>query len=435
MVRRASKNGPSNDGGDGGASTLAPKPGGSQNAAAPFSLSGVQRKLRVGSQQDAAEQEADRVAEQVASGPSSTKPTISRMETMERPSGTASFYFKLHDRAQPSSDNELNHSVRRKAGAPSEPGGDLDEAAMDAVATKGPGAPLRPHVLQTLELRMGVTLGGVRVHEGSGVQRSADAINARAFTHKNDIWLGRGELQEDLRLMAHEATHVVQQAAAPTSTARPGEERPAAAPTVGGVRDEAATPKTPIGEQPVAALTVAAPGTIASAAVAPTMRGAGEAAAVPATSAGETLAAPPAGEGGEKGAAPAKATASGDAADAKTARPAPTSGEDAAGERKKAVERDPRQAIAPTIGAVRHRAQGARAHPAAKAPVDAAEVAGTDPTKAAVRTADEGTVDNFMAATKIEIRRSQTHFQGEAAQYPRQRHQRQHEAAKDQGRG
>jgi hypothetical protein len=61
---------------------------------------------------------------------------------------------------------------------------------------------------------MGVDLSGVRVHEGPAAHQSAAAINARAFTHKNDIWLGRGESQENVRLMAHEATHVVQQGAA-----------------------------------------------------------------------------------------------------------------------------------------------------------------------------------------------------------------------------
>ena len=203
----------------------------------PFSLTGVQRKVKVGSSEDAAEHEADRVAEHVASGPSSARPSISRLETTKRPSGTASFYFKLHDRMQLSSADELNHSMRRRAGALNEFGGDLDAAASHAVATKDAGEPLRPRVLQTLESRMGTNLSAVRVHEGSGARRSADAMNARAFTHKNDIWLGRSESQEDLRLMAHEATHVVQQDAAPTTAARPGEERRAVAPTVAVSRD------------------------------------------------------------------------------------------------------------------------------------------------------------------------------------------------------
>ena len=263
-----------------------------RNVASPFSLTGVPRNVKVGSPGDAAEHEANRVADQVASGPSIARPTISRLETMqrkssetsdaehvaqkaeedhapapvqraaagitaeptarkkeeesppslqraeahetmsdataqrrccgergqneqqlpaERPSGTASVYCKLNDQTPSPSENELNHSVRRKEAA-GKPAGDLDAAATHAVATKDAGAPLRPHVLQRLESRMGADLSGVRVHEGSAAQESAAALQARAFTHKGDIWLGKGESQENTNLMAHEATHVVQQA-------------------------------------------------------------------------------------------------------------------------------------------------------------------------------------------------------------------------------
>jgi hypothetical protein len=247
VIRRTSGGGPSHDGADGGASRVARKADGSQNVASPFSLTGVQRKVTVGSSGDAAEHEANRVAEQVTSGPSSAKPTISRLETMqraetheaqsdataqrsgcgecaagqheqqqpvERPSGTASVYCKLHDQTPSSCENELNHSVRRKGDAAGKPAGDMDAAATHAVATKDAGAPLRPHVLQKLESRMGADLSGVRVHEGPAAQESAAALQARAFTHKGDIWLGKGESQENTNLMAHEATHVVQQGAA-----------------------------------------------------------------------------------------------------------------------------------------------------------------------------------------------------------------------------
>jgi len=136
-----------------------------------------------------------------------------QQQPAERPSGTASVYCKLHDGTPSPSENELNHSVRRKE-AVGKPAGDLDAAATRAVATKDAGAPLRLHVLQKLESRMGADLSGVRVHEGSAAQESAAALQARAFTHKGDIWLGKGESQENTNLMAHEATHVVQQGAA-----------------------------------------------------------------------------------------------------------------------------------------------------------------------------------------------------------------------------
>jgi hypothetical protein len=87
----------------------------------------------------------------------------------------------------------------------------MESVASQAVANKGPGEPLQPATRGTLESRIGTDLSDVRVHNDDAAQSAADALNARAFTHENDIWLGRGESQSDTRLMAHEATHVMQQ--------------------------------------------------------------------------------------------------------------------------------------------------------------------------------------------------------------------------------
>jgi hypothetical protein len=248
------------------------------------------------------------------------------------------------------------------------PGGDLDAAATHAVATNDADQPLGPQALQTLESR--------------------------------------------IRLMALEASDVIRPVAAPTTAARPKEERRPGTPTVAlpgpvasgaaapTVRDEATIPAAPAGEQSVGAPTVAASGTMTSGVVAPTAPDAARAGLVPTTSMGEALAALPAGVGDEKDAAPAGAPASGDARDTKKAKPGAASGEGAAVERKTPEVRDPRQAIAPTIVAVKKRAGGARAHPAATAPVSAAEAAGTDPTRAAARAADQQTVANVGAATQ-----------------------------------
>jgi outer membrane protein OmpA-like peptidoglycan-associated protein len=85
------------------------------------------------------------------------------------------------------------------------------------VGRAGSGAPLRPGVRAQLEPALHANLSGVRVHEGSASEGAASDIQARAFTVGNDIYLGKGQSSEDLALMAHEATHTVQQAGpAPT---------------------------------------------------------------------------------------------------------------------------------------------------------------------------------------------------------------------------
>jgi uncharacterized protein DUF4157 len=91
------------------------------------------------------------------------------------------------------------------------PAPSMGAVASEAIASKGVGKPIEPATRGTLESRLGTDFSGVRVHDDSAARASADALNARAFTHGNDIWLGPGASQNDTRLMAHEATHVVQQ--------------------------------------------------------------------------------------------------------------------------------------------------------------------------------------------------------------------------------
>jgi hypothetical protein len=75
----------------------------------------------------------------------------------------------------------------------------------------GGGQPLAPSTRLFMEPRFGVDFSNVRLHNDSSAQRSATQIRARAFTYQNDIYLGRGESEQDQRLLAHELTHVVQQ--------------------------------------------------------------------------------------------------------------------------------------------------------------------------------------------------------------------------------
>ncbi len=98
---------------------------------------------------------------------------------------------------------------RPDGGAASAPS--MESAASHAIATKGAGEPLHSSTRGTLESGLGSDLSDVRVHNDSSAHQAAEALNARAFTHQSDIWLGRGESQHNVPLMAHEATHVLQQ--------------------------------------------------------------------------------------------------------------------------------------------------------------------------------------------------------------------------------
>ncbi len=96
--------------------------------------------------------------------------------------------------------------------APSAAAGDPGPPGLEAVlANPGPGAPIPPDVRARIEPHLGFALGDVLVHGDAAAQAAAAQLGARAFTSGGHIFLGAGESAGDLPLMAHEATHVVQQ--------------------------------------------------------------------------------------------------------------------------------------------------------------------------------------------------------------------------------
>lgn len=75
----------------------------------------------------------------------------------------------------------------------------------------GPGKPIPAPSRQRIEPHLGADLSQARVHETPAAAEAAVSLEARAFTFGGDIFLGAGESTNDTHLMAHEATHVVQQ--------------------------------------------------------------------------------------------------------------------------------------------------------------------------------------------------------------------------------
>lgn len=75
------------------------------------------------------------------------------------------------------------------------------------------GAPVNPAVRAEVEDALGADLSDVRVHSDQAAGEASSALRARAFTYGLNIFLGRGEEQSNVSLLAHELTHVVQQRA------------------------------------------------------------------------------------------------------------------------------------------------------------------------------------------------------------------------------
>ena len=84
-----------------------------------------------------------------------------------------------------------------------------------------PGRPLEPAVRSDLERALGHDFGAVRVHADQTAAASAAAVSAHAYTVGSDVVFGAGRYRpsstDGRRLLAHELTHVRQQAGAPAS--------------------------------------------------------------------------------------------------------------------------------------------------------------------------------------------------------------------------
>ena len=105
-------------------------------------------------------------------------------------------------------------AISRLAAPAAAAGDDEGPPGLTALlADPGPGIAIPAEVRAQIEQHLGVDLGTVQVHTSERAQAAAAQLRARAFTSGGHIFLGAGESAADLPLMAHEATHVVQQQA------------------------------------------------------------------------------------------------------------------------------------------------------------------------------------------------------------------------------
>ncbi len=79
----------------------------------------------------------------------------------------------------------------------------------------GSGQVMDQHTNRFMSSKLGVDLSNVRIHSDSKAAQMSESINAKAFTHGNDIYFNRGEYnpqsKDGQQLLAHELVHTVQQ--------------------------------------------------------------------------------------------------------------------------------------------------------------------------------------------------------------------------------
>jgi len=153
----------------------------------------IQTKLAISTPGDEAEQEAERISEQV-------------MRMPEQPIlGNQSVGRRLQTKQTVSS-----------AGRQPEPGpGQPAAPPIVDRALRSPGQPLDRATRDFMEPRFGSDFGGIRIHTGTDAAKSAHAVNALAYTVGSSIVFGTGHYSPHTttgrRLLAHELVHAVQQ--------------------------------------------------------------------------------------------------------------------------------------------------------------------------------------------------------------------------------
>ncbi|MEO5953248.1 MAG: DUF4157 domain-containing protein, partial [Chloroflexia bacterium] len=110
-------------------------------------------------------------------------------------------------------------SVQRSAGASTVAGEEDTAAKIESQA--GKGSTLDNGTQSRLEGGLGADLSGVRVHTDGEADHLAKSVDAVAFTTGSDIFFRQGAYDpgsdRGMHLLAHEATHTVQQSQGPVS--------------------------------------------------------------------------------------------------------------------------------------------------------------------------------------------------------------------------
>ena len=167
----------------------------------------IQPKLTINTPNDIYEQEADSMAERVMNLPEKSplpNPTISQLNNViQRKCAKCG-----------EEDDEKEGTLMRKA----EYGGSFQTPptlSTQLNASKGIGSPLPERTRGLMQNAFNADFSGVRIHTGNSANDMSRGIQARAFTHGQDIYFNRGEYSpesgEGKRLLAHELTHTLQQ--------------------------------------------------------------------------------------------------------------------------------------------------------------------------------------------------------------------------------
>jgi hypothetical protein len=192
--------------------------------------------------------EATQLAQREEGESGGDEPDTAQAAQRQEDEGDSDEATQLAQREEDESGSDEAAQTRRSSDPVKREGLDTGTASR-LIHARGAGEPLKPNVKHRLEHSLGVDVNGIRVHSDGNAQAANRALRAKAFTHRNHIFLGAGQSQHDMSLMAHEGTHVLQQEAIarrkPEQTEPSGPARPEGESAAGG-ESATAAPASPV---------------------------------------------------------------------------------------------------------------------------------------------------------------------------------------------
>lgn len=176
-----------------------------------FAKNGIQPKLKISQPNDEYEQEANRVAEQIMriSGPLDSMTRIAT--TQGKRVGRKCTTCEMEEKEE---EEKLNINRKPSAYASNIEANDQVTNEISSFRTTS-GSSLDSLTKEFMGSKFGYDFTDVRIHTGVMAGRSAQSVNALAYTVGKDIVFGEGQYQpntlEGRRLLTHELTHVLQQ--------------------------------------------------------------------------------------------------------------------------------------------------------------------------------------------------------------------------------
>lgn len=181
-----------------------------QNKNESVSSTIVQPKLEIGEEDDEHEKEADGVADKVmrmSSGSGDDSNISNGKEKIQTMSNLSSQKVQKMHTGIPAI-QKMSSENKSGINAPA-------SVEKGINSSKGSGQNLTPEVQEEMGSKMGTDLSNVKVHTDSNAVQMSKDINAKAFTHGNDVYFNQGQYNptsnEGKHLLAHELTHTVQQ--------------------------------------------------------------------------------------------------------------------------------------------------------------------------------------------------------------------------------